>query len=336
MKIAINGFGRIGRNFFRCVLQDAHVKKQLNVVAINIGPANPAFTAHMFKYDTLMGTYPGEVRMEGNELIIDEHRIQIVAHKDPATLDWKAYSIDWVVEASGHFTHRDDAIKHIKAGANYVLITAPAHDEDVVIIPGVNQQLFDARKHHIVSLGSCTTNAFIPMLRVMHDAFTIVQGYMTTVHAYTNTQVLLDVETDDLRRSRAAALNIIPTSTGATSMLNKLLPELAGKIPATSIRVPVAKVSLIDLTLCTQRELTVDAMHAAFKNAIKGSMAGIIGLTMQPLVSSDFSGTPYSVVIDGLLTHAQGKVGKLFGWYDNEWGYSQRLKDFLYCVACTK
>jgi glyceraldehyde 3-phosphate dehydrogenase len=336
MKIAINGFGRIGRNFLRCVFQDGQANKQLEVVAINIGPANKEFTAHMFKYDTMMGTYPGDVCMEGDILVINEHRIQIVAHKEAVTLDWQQYDIDWVVEASGHFTHRDQALQHIKAGARSVLITAPAHDEDITIIPGVNQEMFDARKHHIVSLGSCTTNAFIPMLHVMHEAFTIVQGYMTTVHAYTNTQVLLDVETDDLRRSRAAALNIIPTSTGAACMLDKVLPALAGKIPATSIRVPVAKVSLIDLTICTQRALTAETMHAAFNNAMKDSMAGIIDLTMEPLVSSDFSGCPYSVVIDGLLTSAHGNMGKLFGWYDNEWGYSQRLKDFLLFVACKK
>ncbi len=336
MKIAINGFGRIGRNFLRCVLQDAQAKKNLDIVAVNIGPANKDFTAHMFKYDTVMGTYPGHVSLDGDELVIDEHRITIITQKDPAAINWKAYGIDWVVEASGHFTHRDDVLKHIKAGARSVLITAPAHGEDITIIPGVNQELFDLSKHHIVSLGSCTTNAFIPMLRVMHDAFTIEQGYMTTVHAYTNTQVLLDVETDDLRRSRAAALNIIPTSTGATSMLNKLMPELAGKIPATSIRIPVAKVSLIDLTLYTKRAMTVDAVHAAFKQSTQKSMAGIIDLTMEPLVSSDLSGSPYSVVIDGLLTNVQGKMGKLFGWYDNEWGYSQRLKDFLYFVATQK
>jgi len=336
MKIAINGFGRIGRNFVRCIVQDTHARAALELVAINIGPVNKEFTAHMFKYDTLMGTYPGDVRMTGDELIIDGHSIHIVAHTDPATLDWKAYDIEWVVEASGHFTHRDDALKHINAGARHVLITAPAHDEDVAIIPGVNQALFNASTHRIVSLGSCTTNAFIPMLRVMHNAFTIEQGYMTTIHAYTNTQVLLDVETDDLRRSRAAALNIIPTSTGASCMLDKILPELAGKVPATSIRVPVAKVSLIDLTVYTQRTLTVDAIHAAVKDAAQGTMRGIMGFTMDPLVSADFSGSPYSVTIDGLLTDAHGTVGKLFGWYDNEWGYSQRLKDFLLFVASKK
>ena len=221
MNIAINGFGRIGRNFLRTVLTDPHASHELRIVAINIGPSKPDFAAYMFKYDTILGTYPGDVRMGHDHLLIDGHRIKIFAEKDPSQIPWSTCNVNWVVESSGCFTHRKDAYKHIEAGAEHVLITAPAHEEDVAIVPGVNEELFDPTQHTIVSLGSCTTNAFATTLKVLHDEFTITNGLMTTVHAYTNTQVLLDVETNDFRRSRAAALNIIPTSTGASEVIGK-------------------------------------------------------------------------------------------------------------------
>lgn len=332
MKIAINGFGRIGRTFLRCVLQDTHARSLLQVVAINIGPANKEFVAHMFKYDTVMGTYPGTVSLRNDVLDIDGISIAIVAQKDPQAINWKAYNVEWVVEASGHFTTRDGAQKHIVAGASRVLITAPAHDEDVAIIPGVNVEQYDPQKHRIVSLGSCTTNALIPLLKVVHDAFTLAQGAMTTTHAYTNSQVLLDVEGHDLRRSRAAALNIIPTTTGASSMVAKVLPDIASLMTMHAIRVPVADVSLIDLTLLVKASVSIDGVHETLKRSMKASMKGIIDVTFEPLVSSDYCGNDYSVVVDGLLTKTEGNMIKLFGWYDNEWGYSQRLKDFL-CFA---
>jgi glyceraldehyde 3-phosphate dehydrogenase len=331
MRVAINGFGRIGRSFLRCVEQDK--KNNFEVVAINIGDSKPEYVAHMFKYDTLMGKFAGEVSVEKDELIVDGHRIKIIAELDPEKLPWKKLDIDWVVDCTGKFTHREGAQKHITAGAQRVLISAPAHDEDVAIIPGVNEELFNAVKHRIVSLGSCTTNAFLPTLKVIDDAFGIVRGCMTTTHAYTNSQVLLDVDAKDLRFSRAAALNIIPATTGAAGMVEKILPHLKDKVSAKAMRVPVGKVSLIDLVFEAKKELSVDAIHDAFKRAAQGKMKNIVALTMEPLVSSDFSGDSHSVIIDGLLTTTNDTMGQVFGWYDNEWGYSERMKDFLEFVS---
>jgi glyceraldehyde 3-phosphate dehydrogenase len=330
MRVAISGFGRIGRTFLRCMLRDKKMSSDIKIVAINIGNSQKEFTAHMFKYDTLMGTYEGSVSVEGDDLIVDNHRIKVVAELDPEKLAWKKLEIDWVVDCTGKFTDREGAQKHITAGAQRVLISAPAHDEDVAIIPGVNEQLFDPHEHRIVSLGSCTTNAFMTMLKVIDDAFGIVRGFMTTTHAYTNTQVLLDVDAKDLRFSRAAALNIIPATTGASKMLGKVLPHLDGKISAIATRVPVGKVSLIDLVFeSKQSHVSVDQIHDAFTKVSKSSMKNILALTMEPLVSSDFSGNDNSVIIDGLLTNVNGPMAQVFGWYDNEWGYSMRMKDFL-------
>lgn len=334
LNIAVNGFGRIGRNFVRTIFQDKNAQKKLAIKVINVGSASLDFVAHMFKHDTLMGPFPGTVLKKGNFLIIDGHRIQLIAKLDAKKINWKSYNIDWVVDATGHYTHREQAQEHLESGAKKVLITAPAHKEDVSIIPGVNLDEYDAKNHHIVSLGSCTTNAFIPMLKVLHDDFGIAQGYMTTTHAYTNSQVLLDVEARDLRISRAAALNIIPTSTGATEMLNKVMPELGDKIICASLRVPVGKVSLIDLVVQLKKAATRAAINKAFIAAEKaGSLKGILATTEEPLVSSDFSGSNASVTIDLLLTQAQEKLVKVNGWYDNEWGYSERLKDFLLVVS---
>ena len=332
MRIAISGFGRIGRTFLRCILQDKSAHKKIEVIAINVGNSQPEFTAHMFKYDTLMGTFQGDVAVQGNELVIDGLRIKIVAELDPEKLPWRDLHIDWVVDCTGRFTDRDGAQKHITAGAKHVLISAPAHNEDIAIIPGVNEQLFNAAQHTIVSLGSCTSNAFMTTLKVLDDAFGIVRGFMTTTHAYTNTQVLLDVDAKDLRFSRAAALNIIPSTTGASKMLSKILPHLAGNISAIATRVPVGKVSLIDLVFEAKKDLSVEKIHDAFKHASQTNMKNILALTMEPLVSSDFSGNPHSVIIDGLLTNINGSMGQVFGWYDNEWGYSMRMKDFLVYV----
>lgn len=335
--IAINGFGRIGRNFLRAVLQDVATRKLYTIVSINIGPSDPELIAYLFKYDSLMGTYPGSVEYKNNQLIIDDYPpIAIIAVKDPSLCNWAEQSIDWVVESSGKYTQRDQALKHCDAGAVHVLISAPAQQEDIAIIPGINEQDFNPKKHKIVSLGSCTTNAFLPLVSVLHNAFKIHTGHMTTIHAYTNTQVLLDVEGEDARRSRAAALNIIPTTTGVMHMIAKMIPELQNSIRAVAIRVPVAKVSLIDFTFQAEKSLSIESIHGAIRTAMHHSMHGIIDITMQPLVSSDFNGSPYSVVIDGELTSAQGCMGTVFGWYDNEWGYSMRLKDFLIYVSNKK
>jgi glyceraldehyde 3-phosphate dehydrogenase len=332
MKCAINGFGRIGRNFFRVLLEDAAARKDIELVAINLGPKeNPATIIHMIKYDTLMGTYKGDVSFHDGKLSVAGYEIVVLAESEPEKLPWAEMGIDWVVECSGHFTSREQAERHLAAGAKAVLISAPAKNEDVTIIPGVNDADFRVGKYTIVSLGSCTTNAFVPTVKVLQDSFGIERGYMTTVHAYTNTQVLLDVNDDDPRRSRAAALNIVPTDTGASKLIGKLIPELAGRIGATSVRVPVAKVSLIDLTFTSPKKLSIEAINQAFTAASEqGAMKGILAITHEPLVSSDFSGDNHSVVIDGLMTDVcNDHMGKVFGWYDNEWGYSVRMKDFL-------
>ena len=333
LRVAINGFGRIGRNFLRALLADPKAMKQIEVVVINVGAARPDTIAHMFKYDTLMGIYPVAVTVKNNQLIVGDQYIDLIAECDPQKINWCTYKVDWVIESSGRFTQRDRAQLHLDSGATHVLISAPAKGEDITIIPGVNENKFNPQKDKIVSMGSCTTNAIVPMLKVLNDAFGVQDGFMTTIHSYTNTQVLIDVEDSDLRRSRAAALNIIPTTTGATKMIDKVLPELAGKMQGMAIRVPVAKVSIIDLTFNAEKSISVDAIHAAFKKVSKGTMQGIVDVSMEPLVSSDYSCSNYSVVIDGLLTRVQDHMGKVFGWYDNEWAYSVRLKDFLVYVS---
>lgn len=333
MRVAINGFGRIGRNFLRGIVYDSQALQKIDVVAINIGPARIDQIAHLFKYDTIMRTFDGEVQLDGDYLIVDNHKIKILAELDPRNLPWKTLNIDWVVESSGHFTSRDKALLHIDAGARAVLITAPAKDEDITIIPGVNDHQFHKENHTIVSLGSCTTNAVIPLLNVIHQAFEIKEGMMTTIHAYTNSQVLLDVNDKDLRRSRAAALNIIPTTTGATNIIGKIMPELDGRISGLAIRVPVGDVSLLDIVLITKKGLSRGEVHTVLKNAIKKQTMNIISTSEEHLVSSDFIGNNYSVVVDVPLTEVRENMIKLFGWYDNEWGYSQRLKDFLIHIA---
>lgn len=333
MKIAINGFGRIGRNFLRVVLEDASAVKKLHIVAINLGPMDPAAAAHLFKYDTLLGTWPGTVELAGNKLIIDGHAIILSTESNPYECPWQKLHIDWVVEASGRFVDHEGAYGHIHAGAKHVLVTAPMKNEDASIIPGINLSAYNPKKDIIVSLGSCTTNALMPLLKVLLEECGMEQGYMSTIHAYTNDQVILDVNHKDLRRARAAAVNIIPTTTGAATMIAKLFPQLKDKVPCTSIRVPVPKVSLLDISFSANRELSVDYINALFMKASKDSFKAIIGYSDEPLVSSDYNKNNNSVTVDGLMTQACGKTGRVFGWYDNEWGYSERLKDFLLYVV---
>jgi glyceraldehyde 3-phosphate dehydrogenase len=329
LNVAINGFGRIGRCFLRCILQDSKANKDIRVVAINTGPHKPENLDILFKYDSIMGTFPGNVSIKDNKLVIDNHEIALLSEADPEKLPWKQMGIDWVIESSGCFTIASKARKHLTAGAQKVLITAPATDEDITVIPGVNDAAYDTKKHSIVSLGSCTTNCFAPVVKVLHETFGINHGLMTTTHAYTNDQVLLDVEHKDPRRARAAALNMVPTKTGADKVIIKVFPALEGKIKASAVRVPVAIVSLLDFTFTSARPIDKEAINNACKKYADGPLKGILEYCTQPLVSSDFAGNQASCIVDSLLTQATGTMGKVFAWYDNEFGYSSRLKDFL-------
>lgn len=327
--IAINGFGRIGRTLLRCILDDPLARENITIGAINIGPACLNTLDHLFTYDTVMGTYNQAVRLEKNILHIGKIAIPIITECNPLAIDWKKYHIDWVVEATGCFTDRAGAQKHLTAGARKVLISAPAKQEDITIIPGVNDHLYNQDAHTIVSLGSCTTNCFAPIVKLIHETYTIEHGFMTTTHAYTNNQVLLDLEHKDLRRARAAAQNIIPTKTGASSLIEKLFPDLQGKLSAMAIRVPVPIVSFIDATFITKKTISKDSLNECFEHAAKTSLKNILSCCKKPLVSSDYIGNRHSAIIDTELTKVVGPLSKVCAWYDNEWGYSQRLKDFL-------
>lgn len=333
LKIAINGFGRIGKTFLRNLFARKSALDQIEIVAINLGPnGDLAATAHDFQYDSIMGTFEGSVRLDHDNLIIDGKKIKLFSKKDPKEMNWGQYKIDLVVDSSGKFTNRENARQHIDAGAKKVLITAPAQDDDVTIIPGVNQEMYDVKKHNIISLGSCTTNAFFPMLKVLDDAFKIKGAFMSTIHAYTNSQALLDVDASskDLRKNRAAALNVIPTTTGAMSVIGKVLPNLNGKVKATSLRVPVPIVSLIDMVVEVDSDVTAQVVNKKFEDLAKGKFKNIINVNYADLVSSDFKGNSHSVIIDANLTDVLApNTIKLLGWYDNEWGYSNRLIDFL-------
>jgi glyceraldehyde 3-phosphate dehydrogenase len=331
--IAINGFGRIGKSFLRTLLTkgDQDIVKKIKIAVINIGKGDIQSAVYALKYDTLMGTLPYTIEFTDTMLSINGYVIDIIAELDPSKISWKKYGVDWVVESSGHFTNRIDAEKHLQAGAKNVLITAPAHAEDITVIMGTNEHLFDPNKHHIVSLGSCTTNALVTMLNPLVKAFTIEYVSMTTIHAYTNTQVLLDVDPQgkDLRKARAAALNIIPTSTGAMQLIGRIMPALQAKVTGVSLRVPIAKVSLIDLTFSCRTTVTSNALNTIFEKTAQSGLKNILAFTKEPLVSSDYSGNSHSVVIDGLMTEGHDTYGKVFGWYDNEWAYAMRIKDFL-------
>ena len=332
MNIAINGCGRIAKNFLRSIMLDPVAARNINVVTINVGPGNLEHVALLFRYDTLMGQDPGIVEQKNNTLIIDGHEIEIIAEVDPAKIDWKKRNIDWVVDCSGKFTKREGAEKHIQSGARAVLISSPAQGEDVAIVPGVNDHMFDKENHKVVSMGSCTTNAALPMLKVLHEKCGFEHGFMTSIHAYTNSQPLLDVDGKDPRRSRAAALNIVPTTTGAAKMVGKIIPELEGKVDAIALRVPVGIVSIVYITFTSNKKLTAESINTAFANAAVTNLKGIVDISMEPLVSSDFAGTNYSVIIDGLSTKVGGPLSTVSGWYDNEWAYGVRMKDFLLSI----
>ncbi|WP_342543288.1 glyceraldehyde-3-phosphate dehydrogenase [Paenisporosarcina sp. FSL H8-0542] len=321
--IAINGFGRIGRMVFRqAILQD-----DLNVVAINA--SYPAETlAHLIKYDTNHGTFSGDIVIEESALIVNGKRVQLVSDRDPLKLPWKEMNIDIVIEATGKFNDREKAALHLQAGAKKVILTAPGKNEDVTIVMGVNDNQLNIEKHDIISNASCTTNCLAPVAKVLNDTFGIENGLMTTIHAYTNDQKNLDNPHKDLRRARACAQSIIPTSTGAAKALSLVLPELKGKLHGLSLRVPTPNVSLVDLVVDLQTDVTAEEVNAAFIEASKGSMKGVLGFTKEPLVSIDFNSNPHSAIIDGLTTMVMGtRKVKVLAWYDNEWGYSARVVD---------
>jgi glyceraldehyde 3-phosphate dehydrogenase len=321
--IAINGFGRIGRMVFRQII----LQKDLEVVAINA--SYPAETlAHLIKYDTNHGTFVGEVIVEDNALIVNGKRVQLVSERDPLNLPWKEMNIDIVIEATGKFNERDKAALHLEAGAKKVILTAPGKNEDVTIVMGVNDEQLNIDTHDIISNASCTTNCLAPVAKVLNDTFGIENGLMTTVHAYTNDQKNLDNPHKDLRRARACGQSIIPTSTGAAKALALVLPELKGKLHGMSLRVPTPNVSLVDLVVDLQKDVTVEEVNEAFVLASKGDMEGILGFTTEPLVSIDFNTNTHSAIIDGLTTMVIGsRKVKVLAWYDNEWGYSARVVD---------
>ena len=336
MRIALNGFGRIGKNFLRCVLADERARKMLDIVAINMGPADKSALEYMIKYDTILGIYPGFVRMTHDIVTIDDYTIKIYAETDALRLPWAQENIDWVVDASGHYTHRDKAEQHIKAGAKAVLITAPAKDEDCTIILGVNTDAFDKKKHKIVSLGSCTTNALVPLIKMIDDEFGVQYGTMTTVHAYTNDQVLTDVYHSDLRRARSATHSMIPTKTGAASAVGLVLPELNGKLDGYAIRVPTINVSIVDLSFISARETTIEEVNSILKAAADGPLKGILNYSEEPLVSVDYNHDPASSTVDAGLTKVSGSLVKVSSWYDNEWGFSNRMLDTTVALMSAK
>ena len=327
--IAINGFGRIGRMVFR----QAIAQEDLNVVAINA--RYPLETlVHLIRYDSTHGTFSGDIAIEDNALLINGKRVQIVNEREPENLPWKDLNVDIVIESTGKFNDGKKASLHIEAGAKKVIITAPAKNEDATIVIGVNDEELDLSIHHIISNASCTTNCLAPVVKVLNDTFGIENGLMTTVHAYTNDQNNLDNPHKDLRRARACGQSIIPTSTGAAKALSLVLPELKGKIHGMALRVPTPNVSLVDLVVDLKKDVTVEEVNGAFMKASEGSMKGILGLTMEPLVSIDFNTTTNSTTVDGLTTMVIGdRKVKVLAWYDNEWGYSARVVDLAKKVA---
>jgi glyceraldehyde 3-phosphate dehydrogenase len=332
VRVGINGFGRIGRNFWRALHAGAAGAAGIEIVAAN-DLTDDATLAHLLKYDTVLGTLDVAVSASDGAIRVGDQVIRVLAERDPAALPWGDLGVDVVVESTGRFTKAADARKHLDAGARKVIISAPATDEDITIVMGVNDGAYDPAAHDIISNASCTTNCVAPMAKVLHDSFGLAQGFMTTIHAYTNDQVILDFPHKDLRRARAAAQNIIPTTTGAAKATALVLPELKGKLDGRAMRVPVVDGSVTDLVVKLDREVTVDEVNAAYQAAADGPLKGYLHYTADPIVSSDIVGTPWSCTFDSLLTMAMGDQVKVIGWYDNEWGYSNRLADLAALVG---
>jgi glyceraldehyde 3-phosphate dehydrogenase len=331
-KVGVNGFGRIGRNFFRAACGDA----ALEIVAVN-DITDAKTLAHLLKYDSVHGAFKGTVEAKDQSLVVNGKEIKVLASKDPAALPWKDLGVEVVVESTGRFTDRASAAKHLEAGAKKVVISAPAKDEDITLVLGVNETRYDPAKHHVISNASCTTNCLAPVAKVLMQVCGIKHGLMTTIHSYTNDQSILDLPHKDLRRARAAAMSMIPTSTGAAKAVGLVLPELKGKVHGLAIRVPTPNVSVVDLVVETEKPVTAEAINAALRKASEGELKGILGYTDEPLVSIDFNGNPLSSIVDGLSTSVMdGTMVKVLSWYDNEWGYSCRVRDLIKYIASKK
>ncbi|MET7605370.1 type I glyceraldehyde-3-phosphate dehydrogenase [Streptomyces avermitilis] len=330
IRVGINGFGRIGRNYFRALLEQG---ADIEIVAVN-DLGDTATTAHLLKYDTILGRLKAEVTHTADTISVDGKTIKVFSERNPADIPWGDLNVDIVIESTGIFTKKADAEKHIAGGAKKVLISAPASDEDITIVLGVNEDKYDPAKHNVISNASCTTNCVAPMAKVLDENFGIVKGLMTTIHAYTNDQRILDFPHKDLRRARAAAENIIPTTTGAAKATALVLPQLKGKMDGISMRVPVPTGSATDLVVEVSREVTKDEVNAAFKKAAEGELQGYLSYTEDPIVSSDIVGDPSSCTFDSAMTMVmEGTSVKILGWYDNEWGYSNRLVDLTVFVG---
>ena len=330
-RIGINGFGRIGRLVLRA--NEGRNAGKVEVAAVN-DLTDAETNAHLLKYDTNYGRYPGKVEANNGDLMVDGRSIKVFSERDPAQIPWSEMGVDLVIESTGIFTNAEKAAGHLKGGASKVIISAPANGEDLTLVLGVNEDLYDAKKHHIISNASCTTNCFATMVKVLHDSFGIEQGLMSTIHSYTNDQAILDQRHGDLRRARAAAENIIPTSTGAARAVGLVLPELNGKLHGVAFRVPTSTGSITDFTANLSRDVTVEEVNEAYMQASAGKMKGILEYNDEPLVSSDYKGNSHSCIIDGLSTIVMEKrMVKVMGWYDNEWGYSCRTADLAALMA---
>lgn len=327
IKVAINGFGRIGRNVLRAAKKSG--AKELDFVAVN-DLTDTRTLAHLLKYDSVHGRFDGSVEAKDDALVVDGDSIKVFAQKDPAALPWKDLGVDIVLESTGIFTEKEKAAKHLAAGAKKVVISAPGKNEDITIVYGVNHTKYDAKSHHVISNASCTTNCLVPVVKVILDNFGFVNGFMTTIHSYTNDQQILDLPHKDLRRARAAALSIIPTTTGAAKATSLVLPEVKGKIDGVSLRVPTSDVSVVDLTCTVEKPTTIEAVNAAFRAASQGALKGILSVSDEPLVSVDYIGNLFSSTVDSALTNViDGKLIHVSSWYDNEMGYSARCVDLI-------
>ncbi|WP_100401756.1 type I glyceraldehyde-3-phosphate dehydrogenase [Bacillus sp. FJAT-42315] len=329
VKVGINGFGRIGRLVLRAALKHPN----LEIVAVNdLTDAN--MLAHLLKYDSVHGTFQAEVTVDGEYIVVDGHKVKVLAERDPANLPWGELGVDVVIESTGRFTKREDAAKHLEAGAKKVVISAPGKQEDVTIVMGVNHEQYDAQNHHVISNASCTTNCLAPFAKVLNDQFGIKRGMMTTIHSYTNDQQILDLPHKDYRRARAAAESMIPTTTGAAKAVALVLPELKGKLNGMAMRVPTPNVSVVDLVVELEKDTTAEQVNAALKAAAEGELKGILAYTEEPLVSRDYNGSSVSSTIDALSTMViEGNMIKVLAWYDNEAGYSHRVIDLIEYIA---